>query len=58
VKKEFDLLEPNTKVTKLIGSVLVAQTLVESKDNVNKRIDFITKELKRVDDLVKENTNK
>lgn len=51
-------MEPNTKVTKLIGSVLVAQTLVESKDNVNKRIDFITKELKRVDDLVKENTNK
>ncbi|CAD8108094.1 unnamed protein product [Paramecium sonneborni] len=58
VKKELDLLEPEAKVYKLIASVLVQQTLQESKENVSKRLDFIGKEFKKVEDLIKENTNK
>ncbi|CAD8188696.1 unnamed protein product [Paramecium octaurelia] len=58
VKKELDLLEPEAKVYKLIASVLVSQTLQESKENVSKRLDFIGKEFKKVEDLIKENTNK
>ncbi|CAD8107604.1 unnamed protein product [Paramecium sonneborni] len=58
VKKELDLLEPDAKVYKLIASVLVQQTLQESKENVSKRLDFIGKEFKKVEDLIKENTNK
>ncbi|KAM3139566.1 hypothetical protein pb186bvf_008402 [Paramecium bursaria] len=58
VKKEFDLLEANAKVYKLIGAVLVPQTTQESKENVNKRLNFILNELKKVEDLVKDNQNK
>lgn len=35
------------QVYKLYGPVLVKQDLEESRQNVNKRIDYINKELKR-----------
>lgn len=35
---------------KLIGPVLIKTDLVEAKQNVSKRIEFINKELKRIDD--------
>lgn len=40
------------QVFKLCGPVLVKQELDESKQNVNKRIDFISKELKRCNDTL------
>lgn len=43
---------------KLCGPVLVKQELDESKQNVNKRIDFISKELKRCNDTLVKMENK
>ncbi|KAH9361213.1 hypothetical protein HPB48_001571 [Haemaphysalis longicornis] len=45
VKEELDLLESGAAVFKLIGPVLIKQGLDEAKQNVNKRIDYITSEL-------------
>jgi len=41
-------------VYKMIGPVLVKQDLDESKQNVQKRIDYISGELKRHDTALKE----
>lgn len=53
VQKELELLEEDTNVYKLIGPVLVKQDLVEAKANVNKRIEYITAELRRLDGMLK-----
>lgn len=45
VKKELDLLKQDNDVFKLIGPVLVKQDLEEAKQNVTKRMDYITAEL-------------
>ncbi|XP_077277248.1 prefoldin 6 [Temnothorax americanus] len=52
VKKELDILKEDNDVFKLIGPVLVKQELGEAKQNVDKRMDYIKAELKRVDDLM------
>ncbi|XP_011174259.2 prefoldin subunit 6 isoform X3 [Solenopsis invicta] len=52
VKKELDILKEENDVFKLIGPVLVKQDLCEAKQNVDKRMDYIKSELKRVDDLI------
>ncbi|KAH0948943.1 hypothetical protein HN011_002186 [Eciton burchellii] len=52
VMKELDLLKEDNEVFKLIGPVLVKQDLCEAKQNVDKRMDYIKNELKRVDDLL------
>ncbi|XP_017781876.1 PREDICTED: prefoldin subunit 6 [Nicrophorus vespilloides] len=52
VKKELDLLKAEALVYKSIGPVLIKTDLVEAKQNVSKRIEFISKELKRVDDQI------
>ncbi|KAJ8924828.1 hypothetical protein NQ315_000982 [Exocentrus adspersus] len=52
VKQELDILPDDGKVYKSVGPVLIKTELVEAKQNVSKRIDYITKELKRVDDLI------
>ena len=49
VKSELDLLRPNAEVYKLVGPILVASDLEESKLNVAKRIDYISNEIKRID---------
>jgi hypothetical protein len=36
----------------------VPQTLKESRENVEKRIDFIVKELKKVEDIIRDNQTK
>ena len=41
------LSEDKNTVYKLIGPVLVKQSLTESKQNVSKRIDYIGKELSK-----------
>ncbi len=41
----MDLLEEGATVYKLIGPVLVKQDLNEAKQNVEKRIEYITTEM-------------
>ncbi|CAH0546727.1 unnamed protein product [Brassicogethes aeneus] len=52
VKKELDLLPADGKVYKSVGPVLIKTDLVEAKQNVGKRMDFINKEVKRVDEQI------
>ncbi|XP_046751040.1 prefoldin subunit 6 [Diprion similis] len=52
VKQELDLLKSGNEVFKLIGPVLVKQDLEEAKQNVVKRMEYISAELKRTEDLI------
>lgn len=52
VKKELELLKPEDDVFKLIGPVLVKQDLEEVKQNVSKRMEYISAELKRMEDTI------
>jgi len=54
VKKELELLEPDSEVFKLIGPALIRQEKNEAISNVSKRLEFILTELKRIDSLSKE----
>ncbi|GAA98667.1 uncharacterized protein L969DRAFT_95108 [Mixia osmundae IAM 14324] len=54
VKKEFDALTPNNTVYKLIGPGLIRQDQAEAKANVDKRLEFITSEIKRVEKQLEE----
>eukprot|EP01134_Creolimax_fragrantissima_P005773 CFRG5773T1 len=60
VKQELNLVKDdnNDKVFKLVGPVLVSQDLNEAKDNVAKRIEFISKEVERQNTLTKELVDK
>lgn len=50
--QELDLLTEETKVYKLVGPVLMAVDLDESKSNVEKRLEFIESELKKLDNSI------
>merc|ERR1711892_671979 len=50
VKEELDVAPDGAKVFKLIGPALVNQDLGEARGNVEKRISYISGELKRKDD--------
>ena len=52
MKEELDLAGDNSKVFKLIGPALVNQDLAEAKGNVEKRINYISREVKRKDNLL------
>eukprot|EP00744_Colponema_vietnamica_P001360 GILI01002260.1.p1 GENE.GILI01002260.1~~GILI01002260.1.p1 ORF type:complete len:133 (+),score=33.67 GILI01002260.1:60-458(+) len=54
VQKEFDILREEDTVYKMIGPVLIKQDLQDAKDNVQKRLDFISKEINRLASLSKE----
>ncbi|KAM3378325.1 hypothetical protein P3S68_010738 [Capsicum galapagoense] len=62
VLKELDLLNDDTNVYKLIGPMLVKKDMAETKANVEKRIEYISTELKRLDstlqDLEEKQNNK
>ncbi|XP_061704557.1 prefoldin subunit 6 [Cydia pomonella] len=58
VKEELMLLKKDAEVYKLIGPVLVKQDLEEAKQNVAKRMEFITKEIKRTDGHISALENK
>lgn len=58
VKVELDLLDANTPVFKLVGPVLMRQDLDDAKENVNKRLEFIEGEIKKVDDSIEAATRK
>lgn len=52
VKQELELLPSDGTVYKSVGPVLIKTDLVEAKQNVMKRIDYITKEIKRIDTTI------
>lgn len=45
VRKEFETLEDDAKIYKLTGPVLLPQDKPEAQMNVDKRIEFIKKEM-------------
>jgi prefoldin beta subunit len=45
VKQELEFLNKDDNVYKLVGPVLIKEELVEAKLNVDKRLDFIKKEM-------------
>jgi prefoldin beta subunit len=49
VMQELDLLEGSTNVYKMVGPVLIKNSLDEAKDTVSKRVEFITAERKRLE---------
>ena len=53
VSLEFDKLEPTSRVWKLTGPLMVLQETDEARSNVNKRIDYISKELISVELKIK-----
>lgn len=58
VKEELALLKKDSEVFKLIGPVLVKQDLEEARQNVAKRMEYISKEIKRTDDHISALENK
>ncbi|KAG7309989.1 hypothetical protein JYU34_004512 [Plutella xylostella] len=58
VKEELQLLKKDSEVYKLIGPVLVKQELEDARQNVAKRMEYITKEMKRTDDHISALENK
>lgn len=45
VKDELDITREDARVFKLVGPVMVPQTVEDAKSNVNRRIEFIKAEL-------------
>ncbi len=54
MKEELDLATEDNTIYKLIGPALVKQDLSEAKANVEKRIAYISGEIKRKDDMLKD----
>merc|ERR1711894_366991 len=52
VKDEMTLLEDGCSIYKMVGPVLVKQDVEDSRQNVDKRIQYIESELKRHDALI------
>ncbi|KYQ93738.1 prefoldin beta-like domain containing protein [Tieghemostelium lacteum] len=49
VQKEFELLDKEAKIYKLIGPVLFKQTREEADANISGRLDIINKNLKQIE---------
>ncbi|KAJ3321679.1 Tyrosine-protein phosphatase non-receptor type 13 [Boothiomyces sp. JEL0866] len=54
VSIEFGLLKEESNIYKMIGPCLVKQDRVEAVSNVKKRIEYITGEIKRSEQLIKD----
>lgn len=54
VKKEFDGLDEDAGIYKLIGPVLLKQERTEAVSAVDGRLDYIGKEIDRTEDRIKE----
>ncbi|KAI4469616.1 prefoldin subunit 6 [Holotrichia oblita] len=52
VKDELNILREDSAVYKSVGPILIKTDLVEAKQNVAKRMDYIGKEMKRIDDQI------
>ncbi|SCU93546.1 LAMI_0E14752g1_1 [Lachancea mirantina] len=53
VQDEFDTLKDDTQVYKLTGSVLLPVDQDEAKNNVSKRLEFISTEISRCEENIK-----
>ena len=51
VMNEFKMLDDDANVFKLVGPILAKQDLHSCKSNVQQRLDFITKEVTRLEAL-------
>lgn len=51
VSQEFELMGEDASVYKLVGPILAKQDVAEAKTNVKTRLDYITKEIERMDKL-------
>ncbi|KAB8228356.1 hypothetical protein ETB97_004411 [Aspergillus alliaceus] len=58
VQKEFNSLDDDANIYKLIGPVLLKQEKNEALMAVNGRLEFIEKEIKRIEGQIKENQDK
>ncbi|KAH3661225.1 hypothetical protein OGAPHI_006632 [Ogataea philodendri] len=54
VKEEFDRLDDDAKIYKLVGPVLLPQDNSEANLNVDKRIEFITGDIARVEEKIQQ----
>lgn len=45
VRKELDFIEEGDQVYKLVGPMLVKEDSEEARNNVSKRVEFISKEM-------------
>lgn len=52
VKEELSLLKPSGEVYKMVGPILLRQDHTEAKENIDKRMSYIKKELQRIDDRI------
>lgn len=53
VRTEFEKLEEDGHIWKLTGPLMVRQDKEEAKANVDKRLEFITSELTKVEEAIK-----
>ncbi|GKZ23130.1 hypothetical protein AbraIFM66951_000037 [Aspergillus brasiliensis] len=58
VQKEFESLDDESNIYKLIGPVLLKQEKTEALMAVNGRLEFIEKEIKRIEGQIEENQDK
>ena len=54
VQQELDLLDTSSNVYKMVGPVLIKNTVEDARDTVSKRIEFITSERKRLEEKAQE----
>ncbi|CAK9039118.1 unnamed protein product [Durusdinium trenchii] len=54
VKEEFDSIEEDAVVYKLVGPVMVKQNVDDAKGNVTKRLEYISGELERSNKIIEE----
>ncbi|EPZ35332.1 Prefoldin [Rozella allomycis CSF55] len=53
VLAELKLIKDGNKVFKIVGPVLIDQELDEAKTTISKRLEFINKEIKRAEGVIK-----
>ncbi|ERS98834.1 tubulin-binding prefolding complex subunit YKE2 [Sporothrix schenckii 1099-18] len=58
VKKQFEDLKDGETIYKLVGPVLLKQEKFEADSTVKGRLDFIDKEIGRLEDEIKESNTK
>lgn len=52
VQKEFEKLSDDANIYKLVGPVLLKQETAEAKSTVSGRLEYIEKEIKRVEEQI------
>jgi prefoldin beta subunit len=52
ISQELDLVEEGGNIYKLVGPVLMSVDVEEARHNVTKRMEFIEKDMNRLDDTI------